>query len=78
MGESKTKQDHLKTQDASSVDPSKLTALTPDVVSFILYFTPLQYDFDMMHLKKVGCYRIIVLVLADFLMFNIHTHAHVE
>ena len=36
MGESKTRQDHLMKQDASSVDPSKLTALTPDVVSFVL------------------------------------------
>ena len=35
MGESKKKCDHLKTQDASSVDPSKLTALSPDVVSFL-------------------------------------------
>ena len=31
MGEQKT-QDHLKTQDASTVDASKLTALTPEVV----------------------------------------------
>merc|ERR1712166_1488204 len=32
MGEQK-KQDHLMKQDPSSVDPSKLTALTPDVIS---------------------------------------------
>ena len=35
MGESKKKCAHLKTQDASTVDPTKLTALSPDVVRFI-------------------------------------------
>ena len=34
MGESKKKDDHLMKQDASAVDPTKLTALTPDVVRF--------------------------------------------
>mmetsp|Transcript_26574 Transcript_26574/g.62152 ORF Transcript_26574/g.62152 Transcript_26574/m.62152 type:complete len:468 (-) Transcript_26574:204-1607(-) len=33
MGESKKKCAHLKPQDASTVDPTKLTALTPDVIS---------------------------------------------
>lgn len=31
MGEKKT-QDHLAKQDATTVDPSKLTALSPEVV----------------------------------------------
>ena len=35
MGQEKT-QDHLKPQDASSVDASKLTALTPEVVRCVL------------------------------------------
>ena len=30
-------QPHLMTQDASTVDPSKLTALTPEVVSLYFY-----------------------------------------
>ena len=33
MGLEGKKQTHLKPQDASAVDPSKLTALTPEVVS---------------------------------------------
>jgi hypothetical protein len=33
MGKELKKQTHLKPQDASSVDPSKLTSLTPEVVS---------------------------------------------
>ena len=35
MGESTKKCDHLKKQDASTVDATKLTALSPDVVSLI-------------------------------------------
>jgi hypothetical protein len=35
MGESKKKCDHLKKQDASTVDATKLTALTPDVVRLV-------------------------------------------
>lgn len=34
MDDMEKKQTHLKPQDAASVDPSKLTALTPEVVSF--------------------------------------------
>ena len=37
MGESKKKCDHLKKQDASAVDPTKLTALSPEVVRFIYF-----------------------------------------
>ena len=31
-------QPHLMTQDASTVDPSKLTALTPEVVSLVVLY----------------------------------------
>lgn len=35
MGEKKVRvQEHLMAQDAATVDPTKLTALTPEVVSF--------------------------------------------
>jgi hypothetical protein len=34
MAEMMKGQPHLMTQDAKTVDPSKLTALTPEVVSF--------------------------------------------
>ena len=33
MGKEAKKQTHLKPQDPETVDPSKLTALTPEVVS---------------------------------------------
>jgi hypothetical protein len=32
------RQPHLKKQDATTVDPSKLTALTPEVVSIIIRY----------------------------------------
>ena len=44
MGESKKKCDHLKKQDAATVDPTKLTALTPDVVGIDVPSVVLWFD----------------------------------
>lgn len=42
MGESKKKCDHLSKQDASTVDPTKLTALSPDVVRLVSCFVSMR------------------------------------
>jgi len=42
------KQDHLKPQDAATVDPAKLTALTPEVVRlkwFLFFFVSVGFAF---------------------------------
>jgi len=38
------KQEHLKPQNAATVDPSKLTALSPEVVSFVSLDTEIRSD----------------------------------
>lgn len=59
MGESKKKCDHLKKQDASAVDPTKLTALSPEVVRLIYCVV----RFESLVEKRVPCLARKMLVL---------------
>lgn len=52
------KQDHLMKQDATAIDPTKLTALTPEVVSLYPFLFPFVSNVLIRWFKVFGNFKL--------------------